>query len=67
MKTLTDTELKKLSRLETQLHEAISHSPQAINIGKQIAKVYQTAHIRNNPPNPAIDKAMAKLAKKLGI
>ena len=67
METLTTKELKRLRLLEKRLRLASPHSKEAVAIGKERALIYRQAHIRNNPANPAIDKAMRELSKRLGI
>ena len=61
----TEAELAELRQLDTQLHDAVPHSQEAVAIGKAIAEVYRKARIRNNPPNPTIDKMMRRLSRKI--
>ena len=67
MKYYTDKELQDIRNLEAQLAQAVPHSKRAQALGMQIGEVHRLAHIRLNPPNPVIDRAMARLAKRLGI
>ena len=67
MAYFTDDELTSLAKMEAKLKRAALHSKEAVRLGRLIAEVHRQAHLRNNPPNIAIDQMMARLAQRLGV
>jgi len=63
----TEDELKQQKILEAKLRASKPHSAEAISIGWELATLHGVRRRRLNPPNPVIDRAMLRLAKRLGI